>query len=54
MDYQTVITERTHHIGNITLDRPEVLNIPNIQLAEETNSALVELEAAIDKVLGKH
>ena len=45
MDYQTVIIERKDHIGSIILNRPEVLNILNTQLAEEINSALVELEA---------
>lgn len=45
MDYQTVIIERKDHIANLILNRPEELNILNTQLAEEINSALLELEA---------
>ena len=48
MDYQTVIIERRDHIGTITLNRPEALNILNRQLAEEINSALLELEGDSD------
>lgn len=46
MDYQTVIIERKDHIGSLTLNRPEKLNILNTQLAREINDALLELEAS--------
>ena len=48
MDYQTAIVERKDHIGSITLNHPQVLNILNLQLAKDINSALLELEAARD------
>lgn len=48
MDYQNVLVERKEHIGSLTLNRPQELNILNVQLAQEMNSALLELEADSD------
>ncbi len=48
MDYQSVLVEREEHVGSLTLNRPQKLNILNIQLAKEINSALLELEADSD------
>lgn len=44
MEYETVIVERKGHIGIITLNRPEALNVVNLQLAKDANDALLELE----------
>lgn len=44
MEYETVIVERKGHIGIITLNRPEALNVVNLQLAEEANDALLNFE----------
>ncbi len=44
MEYQTVIVERRNHIGLITLNQPEQLNIFTSQLAPELNNALRELD----------
>ena len=48
MDYQDVLVERKKHIGSLTLNHPQELNILNVQLAKEINSALLELEADSD------
>lgn len=44
MVYETVIVERKGHVGLITLNRPEKLNVVNIELANDVNSALHELD----------
>ena len=44
MKCETVIIERAGHIGVITLNRPEALNVVNMQLAKDANDALLELE----------
>ena len=44
MEYETVILERKGHVGIITLNRPEALNVMNLQLAKDTDDALLELE----------
>jgi len=44
MKYETVIVEQKGHIGIITLNRPEALNMVNLQLAKEANDALLNLE----------
>lgn len=43
MAYETVILERKGHIGIITLNRPEALNVVNLLLAKDANDALLEL-----------
>ncbi len=48
MNYQNVLVERKEHIGSLTLNRPQELNILNTQLAKEINNALLELEADSD------
>ncbi|HEX75226.1 MAG TPA: enoyl-CoA hydratase/isomerase family protein [Dehalococcoidia bacterium] len=48
MDYQTVTVERKDHIGNLTLNRPQALNVLNLQMLKDINSALLELEADSD------
>ena len=48
MDYQNIIVERKDHIGQLTLNHPQTLNILTTQLAKEINSALLELEADSD------
>ncbi len=48
MEYETVIVERKQHIGIITLNRPKLLNVFSLQLAKDTNSALLELEEDAD------
>ena len=44
MDYETLIVEKTDHIGIITLNRPENLNTFNTQFTNDLNNALIELE----------
>ncbi len=48
MTYETVLMERTEHIGIITLNRPEKLNTFNIPLGRDLNAALDELEGDQD------
>lgn len=48
MNSQNVITEREDHIGKITFNRPEALNVLNLQMAKELTNALLELEADRD------
>jgi len=44
MKYETVMVERKGDIGIITLNRPEALNVMNLQLAKDAYNALLELE----------
>lgn len=44
MNYETVIVERTGHVGVLTLNRPEVRNALNVRMMEEIVSGLTELE----------
>ena len=48
MAYETVLVEKTEHIGIITLNRPEKLNTFNIPLGRDLNAALGELEGDQD------
>jgi len=48
MGYETVLVERTEHIGIITLNRPEKLNTFNMPLGRDLNAALDELEGDRD------
>jgi enoyl-CoA hydratase/carnithine racemase len=44
MDFETIIVEREHHIGIITLNRPEQLNTFTSSLARELNQALRDMD----------
>lgn len=45
MSYDTILVEKSEHIGTIIFNRPESLNTFNTQLASDLNQALEELEA---------
>jgi enoyl-CoA hydratase/carnithine racemase len=44
MSYETLLVEKNEHVGIITLNRPDNLNIFNTAMAKEINEALNELE----------
>ena len=48
MTTPTVLIQRDHHVGVITLNRPEVLNALNAQLNGELDQAVAELEEDTD------
>jgi len=58
--YTTIGVERMHHIGWITLNRPEARNTFTVPMAEELNAALKELDDDADarvvvvRSAGKH
>jgi len=44
MDFETIIVEKENHIGIITLNRPEELNIFTTTLAGELDQSLVDMD----------
>jgi len=42
--YETVITEKKDHIGILTFNRPEKMNVFNLKLGEDAFDALIEME----------
>jgi enoyl-CoA hydratase/carnithine racemase len=58
--YETVITEQKDHIGILTFNRPNEMNIFNLKLGEDAFDALIEMEedkeirVVVIKGAGKH
>jgi 1,4-dihydroxy-2-naphthoyl-CoA synthase len=58
--YETVITEEKNHVGILTFNRPEKMNVFNLKLGEDTFDAFIEMEenkeirVVIIKGAGKH
>lgn len=58
--YETVITEKKDHIGILTFNRPDEMNIFNLKLGEDAFDALIEMEedkeirVVVIKGAGKH
>jgi enoyl-CoA hydratase len=58
--YETVITEQKDHIGIVTFNRPNEMNIFNLKLGEDAFDALIEMEedkkirVVVIKGTGKH
>jgi len=58
--YETVIAEEKNHVGILTFNRPEKMNVFNLTLGEDTFDALIEMEenkeirVVIIKGAGKH
>jgi len=47
MSYETILIEKRDQIGIITLNRPQKFNTFNSQMAEELNTALLQLDERI-------